>query len=93
MAQMTNRERKLVQTVRLKFALINITYYICWIPNIINGILLWTLWFELPVKLIITLWFIMVRSLQLTICIFLIVKIEIKIKIQIKIQIQIKNRN
>ncbi|XP_051174743.1 G-protein coupled receptor 143-like [Leptopilina boulardi] len=59
LAQMTNRERKLVQTVRLKFALINVAYYICWIPNIINGILLWTLWFELPAKLIITLWFIM----------------------------------
>ncbi|XP_043498740.1 G-protein coupled receptor 143-like [Polistes fuscatus] len=59
LSQVTGRERKLVQTIRLKFALINIVYYICWVPNLINGILLWTLWFKLPVKAIITLWYIM----------------------------------
>ena len=63
LAQMTNRERKLVQTIRLKFALTNLVYYICWIPNLINGILLWTLWFQLPVKAIIILWYIMVSIL------------------------------
>lgn len=62
MAQMTGRERRLIQTIRLKFALINLVYYVCWTPNIINGILLWTLWFQLPIKAIITLWYIMVRS-------------------------------
>lgn len=61
MAQVTGRERRLIQTIRLKFALINVVYYVCWMPNLINGILLWTLWFELPVKSIITLWYIMVR--------------------------------
>lgn len=60
MAQMTGRERKLVQTIRLKFAMTNLVYYVCWIPNLLNGILLWTLWFQLPVKVIITLWYIMV---------------------------------
>lgn len=60
MAQMTGRERRLIQIVRLKFALINLVYYICWIPNLINGILLWTLWFKLPIMAIITLWYIMV---------------------------------
>ncbi|XP_071644231.1 G-protein coupled receptor 143 [Temnothorax longispinosus] len=59
MAQMTGRERRLIQTVRLKFALINVVYYVCWTPNLINGILLWTLWFQLPIKAIITLWYIM----------------------------------
>ncbi|KAL6447052.1 hypothetical protein ACFW04_001422 [Cataglyphis niger] len=59
MAQMTGRERRLIQTVRLKFALINLVYYVCWTPNLINGILLWTLWFKLPVTAIITLWYIM----------------------------------
>ncbi|OXU24776.1 G-protein coupled receptor 143 isoform X2 [Nasonia vitripennis] len=59
MAQMTGRERKLVQSVRLKFAMTNVVYYVCWIPNLLNGILLWTLWFQLPVKVIITLWYIM----------------------------------
>jgi len=61
MAQMTSRERKLIQTIRLKFALINVVYYVCWTPNLINGILLWTSWFQLPIKAIITLWYIMVR--------------------------------
>ncbi|XP_053592865.1 G-protein coupled receptor 143 [Microplitis demolitor] len=59
MAQMTGRERKLVQTIQVKFAMINLVYYICWVPNLINGILLWTLWFHLPVKVIIALWYIM----------------------------------
>ncbi|KAL0123247.1 hypothetical protein PUN28_004245 [Cardiocondyla obscurior] len=59
MAQMTGRERRLIQTIRLKFALINLVYYVCWTPNLINGILLWTLWFQLPIKAIITLWYIM----------------------------------
>nr|XP_003707455.2 PREDICTED: G-protein coupled receptor 143-like [Megachile rotundata] len=59
LAQVTGRERKLVQAIKLKFALTNIVYYVCWLPNLINGILLWTLWFQLPVKAIITLWYIM----------------------------------
>lgn len=62
LAQITGRERKLVQTIKLKFALTNIVYYVCWLPNLINGILLWTLWFQLPVKAIITLWYIMVYT-------------------------------
>lgn len=60
LAQITSRERKLVQAIKLKFALTNFVYYVCWLPNLINGILLWTLWFQLPVKIIITLWYIMV---------------------------------
>lgn len=60
LAQVTGRERKLVQAIKVKFALTNIVYYVCWLPNLINGILLWTLWFQLPVKAIITLWYIMV---------------------------------
>ncbi|XP_054011433.1 G-protein coupled receptor 143-like [Hylaeus anthracinus] len=59
LAQITGRERKLVQTIKLKFALTNVVYYLCWLPNLINGILLWTLWFQLPIKAIITLWYIM----------------------------------
>lgn len=63
MAQMTGRERRLIQTIKLKFALTNVVYYACWIPNLINGILLWTLWFQPPIRVVITLWYIMVRSL------------------------------
>lgn len=60
LAQITGRERKLVQAIKLKFALTNFVYYVCWLPNLINGILLWTLWFQLPIKAIIILWYIMV---------------------------------
>lgn len=60
LAQITGRERKLVQTIKFKFALTNFVYYVCWLPNLINGILLWTLWFQLPIKIIIILWYIMV---------------------------------
>ncbi|XP_014203551.1 G-protein coupled receptor 143-like [Copidosoma floridanum] len=59
MAQMTGRERKLFQTVKLKFFMTNLVYYVCWLPNVVNGVLLWTLWFNLPIKVIITLWYIM----------------------------------
>ncbi|KAG5315048.1 GP143 protein, partial [Acromyrmex insinuator] len=59
MAQVTGRERKLIQTIRIKFALINLVYYVCWTPNLINGLLLWISWFQLPIKAIITLWYIM----------------------------------
>ncbi|KAG8036207.1 hypothetical protein G9C98_004787 [Cotesia typhae] len=62
MAQMTGRERKLVQTIQVKFAMINLVYYICWLPNLINGILLWILWFNLPAKVIIALWYVMAAT-------------------------------
>lgn len=68
--QLTGRERKLFYTIKLKFSLIIFTYWICWLPNLINGILLWTLWFNLPVKIIIILWYTMVIS-------FLIIKEEL----------------
>ncbi|XP_023289863.1 G-protein coupled receptor 143 isoform X1 [Orussus abietinus] len=76
MAQMTGRERKLVQAIRLKFALTNLVYYICWVPNIVNGILLWTLWFQLPIKVIISVWYIMVSSLILEIVKRLLLKLN-----------------
>ncbi|KAF7989156.1 hypothetical protein HCN44_007466 [Aphidius gifuensis] len=57
--QITRRERKIFKTIKLKFALTNIVFLICWLPNLINGILLWILWFNLPVKIVIILWYIM----------------------------------
>ncbi|XP_045445928.1 G-protein coupled receptor 143-like [Melitaea cinxia] len=59
LAQFTSRERRVVDTLRLKFFLINAVFYICWLPNLINGILLWTMWFKMPVKVIIIIWYIM----------------------------------
>lgn len=60
--QFTSRERDIMDAIKIKFSIINIVFYICWIPNLLNGILLWTLWFHLPATWIISLWYIMVRK-------------------------------
>lgn len=57
--QVTSRERRIMKIFKLKFSSINIIFYICWIPNLINGILLWTYWYDLPVKLMIIVWYLM----------------------------------
>lgn len=59
LGQLTSREREIMDTIKMKFSLINFVFYICWIPNLINGILLWSLWFQLPIKVIIVVWYIM----------------------------------
>ncbi|XP_059057105.1 G-protein coupled receptor 143-like [Achroia grisella] len=59
LAQFTSTERRVVDTLRLKFFLINMVFYVCWLPNLINGILVWTMWFNMPVKVIIVIWYIM----------------------------------
>lgn len=59
--QFTSRERDIMDAIKMKFSIINVVFYICWIPNLLNGILLWTLWFHLPATWIISIWYIMVR--------------------------------
>ncbi|XP_028156609.1 G-protein coupled receptor 143-like [Ostrinia nubilalis] len=59
LAQFTSKERRVVDTLRVKFLFINVVFYVCWLPNLINGILLWTMWFNMPVKVIIVIWYIM----------------------------------
>lgn len=63
--QFTSKERRLVDTLRLKFLFINVVFYICWLPNLVNGILLWTMWFDTPVKVVIVLWYIMVGIFEI----------------------------
>jgi len=57
--QFTRRERDLIDAVKIKFSAINIVFYVCWFPNLVNGFLLWTLWFRLPVTMVIATWYIM----------------------------------
>ncbi|XP_077301244.1 G-protein coupled receptor 143-like isoform X2 [Arctopsyche grandis] len=57
--QITNKERFIAQNIKFKFCLINVVFICCWLPNLINGILLWTLWFNLPTKIIIGFWYFM----------------------------------
>lgn len=45
--QYTNNERQIHDLFKIKFSLINVIFYICWLPNIINAILMWTNWMEI----------------------------------------------
>lgn len=59
LAQFTSKERRVVDALRLKFFFINIVFYICWLPNLLNGILLWTMWFSVPINAVVVIWYIM----------------------------------
>lgn len=39
--------------------MINIVFYICWLPNLICGVTLWTSWHRLPQKLMLSIWYLM----------------------------------
>ena len=64
--QFTSREREILDAIKVKFSVINFVFYLCWIPNLLNGILLWTLWFQLPAEWIIAIWYIMVKRFDLS---------------------------
>lgn len=55
--QFTAKEREIIEAVKMKFALINLVFYICWLANLINGVMLWIVWFDSPASYIITLWY------------------------------------
>jgi Ocular albinism type 1 protein len=57
--QYTNNERQIHDLFKIKFSLLNIIFYVCWLPNIINAVLMWTMWFNLPIRVIIVSWYIM----------------------------------
>lgn len=42
--QYTNNERQTHDLFKIKFSLINVIFYICWMPNVINAILVWSSW-------------------------------------------------
>jgi hypothetical protein len=60
LGQYTQRERNAVDGIKTKFLFIIITFYICWLPNLICGVLIWSVWLKLPEKLIVSLWYVMV---------------------------------
>ncbi|XP_072378572.1 G-protein coupled receptor 143-like [Diabrotica undecimpunctata] len=57
--QFTAKEREIIRAIKIKFSVINIVFYVCWLPNLVNGILLWALWFHLPIRIVISIWYIM----------------------------------
>lgn len=58
-SQVTSAERDIMTKFKVKFSLINFVYYVCWLPNLINGVILWTMWFSLPFRTIVTVWYVM----------------------------------
>lgn len=60
LGQYTQRERSTLDGIKTKFLLITLTFYMCWLPNLICGVLLWSLWINLPQYVIISFWYIMV---------------------------------
>ena len=61
--QVTSRERAALRIFKIKFALITLALYFCWLPNLITSIILWSSWGNYPSKLIVSFWYIMVINL------------------------------
>lgn len=57
--QYTTMERSINTTLKWKFFMINFIFYICWIPNLICGVILWTSWHKLPENFLIPIWYLM----------------------------------
>ncbi|KAG8299453.1 hypothetical protein J6590_100730 [Homalodisca vitripennis] len=60
LAQYTRKERAIIDAVKVKFGLILLAFYICWLPNLINSLFLWFEWFNLPAQTVYVLLYIMV---------------------------------
>ncbi|XP_037092499.1 uncharacterized protein LOC119112420 isoform X1 [Pollicipes pollicipes] len=55
----SNRERRTLLYLRFKFVCIIIAFYLCWVPNLVNGIILWSTWPNIPVKPVVVIWYFM----------------------------------
>lgn len=58
LGQVTNKERAVIRSVRLRFSLIVLAFYLCWLPNLLHGILL-AVWPASPGPLQVALWYLM----------------------------------
>lgn len=67
MAQYSTNERKMLDLFKQRFALINLGFYLCWSPNLINAVIVWTSWDNLPNGVMLTLWYLMVFTYIFTI--------------------------
>uniref|UniRef100_A0A1B6M552 G-protein coupled receptors family 1 profile domain-containing protein n=1 Tax=Graphocephala atropunctata TaxID=36148 RepID=A0A1B6M552_9HEMI len=59
LAQYTRKERAIIDAVKVKFGLILLVFYVCWLPNLINSMLLWFEWYNLPTETVYILLYIM----------------------------------
>jgi ocular albinism type 1 protein len=60
LSQITTTEREIMNKFKMKFAIITTVFYVCWLPNLINGVILWSAWVKLPVKFVVFNWYVMV---------------------------------
>nr|XP_024219424.1 G-protein coupled receptor 143-like [Halyomorpha halys] len=58
LSQVTNKERSVIRSVRHRFGLIVLAFYVCWLPNLIHGLLL-AIWPKGPACLQVALWYMM----------------------------------
>lgn len=57
--QFSDQERFFLRALKEKFFFIVFVFYCCWLPNIVNGIILWGMWGNLPRGVLISLWYMM----------------------------------
>ncbi|GBL75567.1 hypothetical protein AVEN_154902-1 [Araneus ventricosus] len=59
LGQLTYLEHNLLAALKEKFFCIVLVFYVCWFPNVLNGIMLWGFWESLSYKFMIGLWYVM----------------------------------
>ena len=59
-ARYTTTERRLFEWLKIKFFAIVSIFYLCYLPNIFNGFILWTSWIDLPIGWVLANWYLMV---------------------------------
>lgn len=59
LGQLTLQEHTLLSALKEKFFAIVLVFYVCWLPNVLNGMILWSLWYELPRSVLIAIWYAM----------------------------------
>uniref|UniRef100_A0A6A7FTE6 G-protein coupled receptor 143-like n=2 Tax=Hirondellea gigas TaxID=1518452 RepID=A0A6A7FTE6_9CRUS len=58
-ARYTSTERAVVRGVRRRFLLLCVVFWLCWLPNVLNALLLWLAWDDLPYTTLTVLWYAM----------------------------------
>ncbi|XP_055711477.1 G-protein coupled receptor 143-like [Phlebotomus papatasi] len=60
--RVTSHEREVMSRFKWKFGLINIVFYICWLPNLVGGFILWTVWGSVPENIMVFIWYTMAAT-------------------------------
>ncbi|XP_055937053.1 G-protein coupled receptor 143-like [Argiope bruennichi] len=59
LGQLTYLEHNLLAALKEKFFCIVLVFYVCWFPNVLNGIMLWGFFESLSYKFMLGLWYVM----------------------------------